>query len=143
MITSEYMDVDYYCTQVDDVLEKYDESLEIYHPSEWLKLTQNPKTKSIFRDVHIAITKATDKLEDLRALMKKDCEYIWTLILNEPLNEVHDHFFGEIIDIRTINIHELLEDFFIKSAELEYKYNVQENAKVFANALKEEIVINS
>jgi hypothetical protein len=137
LITSEYVDMDYYWSTLSDLNSKFDESLEVFYPARWMNLSLENTTKD--DDIDEAIDALNNAEETMHVLMNKaeeKCKWVWELILLSNFSEVKEYFFGENVQFDEQKVNEVLGDNLIEVYDgSNYKYTVEELAKEFAKQL--------
>lgn len=133
-ITAEYVDFYYYWAILDDIDEKFDESVETFYPAEWQKLYL-PETKGK-KNINNAMQKLDKAKESFWKLMedaKKQCKNIWSIIFTNASDEVLHVLFGKVFRPAPEYIEKLLEMDFMNMGI--WQYSVEESAKVFMAAM--------
>lgn len=142
-ITAEYMDMSHYYGEVANIAERFDQSLEIYHPEKWAKLTTpegtgNPLIDNIIQNLN----ELEDDLYELADEVENEVREIWTLILETENKEVRKELIGDIEEYTKEERLQALEDVIEDIFEVEYNDQVQKDTYNFAKAIKEVLEIN-
>lgn len=138
MATAEYMDLYYYHSNIQDVCEAYDESLEHFHPDDWINLNEdseendNKDIANLLAELDFTFLNVVNKAED-------QCRQAWLHVCECSSEEVYKYFFGEMLDITTEVFSAAVDETIEDISSIEYKYNIEDNTKCFAEKLRSNI----
>lgn len=145
MATAEYADMSNYWSQLYNIDEAFDESLEYYRPAGWINLGLKGTTED--EDIDDAIASLNETLNSFEAIMKKaeqKCIEMWKIVLLKPKDEVLKYFFGEVINFDRKKVEYVLEEQLIEICDsMEYDGVIENSAENFAKILKECLVSES
>lgn len=87
----------YYHSNVQDLCESYDESLEHFHPADWINLhdddeeeNDNKEVANLLAELDFTFLSVVNKAED-------ECRRAWSHVGECGSEEVFKYFFGEIL----------------------------------------------
>lgn len=143
MATAEYADMSSYWSQLYNIDEAFDESLEYYRPAGWLNLGLKGTTED--EDIDDAIVSLNETVNCFEKLMNKaeqNCIEMWKIALLKPKDDVLKYFFGEVINVDIKRVEHVLEEQIAEICDsIEYDGVIENSAENFAKVLKEYIVI--
>lgn len=142
MATAEYADMSTYWSQLYNLNEAFDESLEYYRPAGWLNLGLKGTTED--EDIDDAILSLNETVDYFKILMNKSeqkCIEMWKIVLLQPKDDVIKYFFGEVINIEMKKVKHVLEEQISEICDsMEYDGVIENSAENFAKVLKKYIV---
>lgn len=136
-ITSEYVDMEYYWSTLNDINSNFDESLEVFYPARWMNLSLENTTEVEEIDEAIdALESAEESMSILMDKAEEKCKWIWELILLSNFKEVKEYFFGKNVQFDEQKVSEVLDGNLSEVYDgSNYKYTVEDSAKEFAKQL--------
>lgn len=144
MITAEYLDFLHYWSQLLEISEKFDESLEVFYPAKWLDLSLGKDLNDdLIEGALESIRYAEGSFHYIMERAEKNCSNIWKIVFIESNKDVRKHFFGkEELNIQKELIEDVLENELMEVVDImEYRYNVDQATEKFAECL--EYLLNS
>ncbi|MGE5329893.1 MAG: hypothetical protein ACM3KR_10350 [Deltaproteobacteria bacterium] len=137
MVTAEYVDYACYYYELSNILENFDESLEYYNASAWLKLGLKGTTDNKLLDKsYKSLRKTEEVFYELMNYAEEKCLNMWNLVFFNAPKEVARHFFGKNIKYDEKVIKSVLDNFSEIVTEINYKYNIEDSTKAFVRELK-------
>lgn len=127
MLVAEYLDYFHYCSEVDDILERFDESMEHYDPSAWSE--RKPSTKkgsNLVLKTYKSIRDSSECLYELSSTKEKECKDLLEAIL-----KMDDETKIKVLGKAYLWDETVLEDIFENITEIEYQYNIEDSLKAF------------
>lgn len=135
--TAEYMDYINYWARINSVMESFDESLEVFHPEKWFNMTKTGTTESDLIDRTIeSLYEADDNMSELAREAEERCKELWEFLLLGDNKEVQTYFLGDISKYNKEDLCNAIEDVFENIFDIEYKCQVQNDTRNFANGIK-------
>ena len=135
--TAEYMDYINYWARINSVMESFDESLEVFHPEKWFNMTKTGTTQSDLIDRTIeSLYEADDNMSELAREAEERCKELWEFLLLGDNKEVQTYFLGDISKYNKEDLCNAIEDVFENIFDIEYKCQVQNDTRNFANGIK-------
>ncbi len=138
MATAEYVDFTYYCDILEELHEAFDQTLEVFYPSEWLNL--GPKIDNADKNLVQAeknVRKVQNVFEKLMDLAERKCAEMWRIVFYQSPDTVKKRLFGDVITFDKDLIDDVLSEKMYKVFdEIEYDGVVEHSAKSFAKSLK-------
>lgn len=136
--TAEYMDYINYWGKLNNIMENFDQSLEVFHPEKWFNMATGGTTESIIIDETISsLYDASDNMYELAIKAEERCKKIWEFMLLGNNKEAQTYFVGDISKYKEKDLIESIEYVIENVFEIEYENQVQNDAKNFANDIKE------
>ena len=90
-ITAEYVDMEYYWSSLSDINSRFDETLEVFYPANWMNLSLENSTNDDNIDAAIiALNNAEETMSILMDKAEEKCTWIWELILLSDFNEIKE-----------------------------------------------------
>lgn len=137
-ITAEYMDYIHYWGMLSNIMEDFDQSLEVFHPEKWFNMAKGKTTENKIVDQTIAsLYDASDNMYELANQAEERCKEIWKFMLLGNNKEVQKHFVGDISKYKEEQLLEAIECVIEDIFEIDYENQVQNDTKNFAEAIKE------
>lgn len=136
--TAEYMDYIHYWGELSNIMENFDQSLEVFHPEKWFNMTKERTTNSRVIDETISsLYDASDNMYELANKAEERCKEIWKFMLLGNNKEAQTYFVGDVSKYREEKLIEAIEDVIENIFEIEYQNQVQNDAQSFAKGIKE------
>lgn len=136
--TAEYMDYIHYWGELSNIMENFDQSLEVFHPEKWFNMAKGNTTESKVIDETISsLYDASDNMRELADKAEEKCKEIWKFMLLGDNKEAQTYFIGDISKYREEKLIEAIEDVIENVFEIEYQNQVQNDAQSFAKGIKE------
>lgn len=138
MITAEFIDMSYYCTQLSDISERLDESLEVFYPAKWMAISLGEDLKDNEMEEALENIRCTENsFYKLMERAEKKCSDIWRIVFIDFNREVRRHFFGEEeINFERVLIEDLLNNELLEVLDrMEYQYNTEKAVEDFSKHL--------
>ena len=137
-VTAEYMDYIHYWGELSNIMENFDQSLEVFHPEKWFNMAKGGTTESTLIDETISsLYDTSDNMYELANKAEERCKELWKFMLLGNNKEVQIHFVGDISKYSEKKLIEAIEDVIENIFEIEYENQVQNDAKNFAEGIKE------
>jgi hypothetical protein len=67
---------------------------------------------------------------------EEQCRRAWKLVFESKIDEVYNYFFGKMIKAGKKRVEETIEQTVEEILNIAYQYNIEQNAKAFADDLK-------
>lgn len=132
MATAEYVDYAYYWSQINDVLENFDESLEYFDTASWINIALNGAAYDKLSDLaYKSLHKTEDYFSKLLDQAEEKCINMWRIVFFNSNAKVIKHFFGKSIKFDAEVIESIFEDFYEVVSETRYAYSIEANVKNF------------
>lgn len=136
--TAEYMDYTHYWGQIENVMENFDQSLEVYYPEKWFRTVKEGGTGSELIDETIAsLYDASDNLYKLSSEAEKRCIEMWKFLLLGDNNKAKEHFLGDISKYTEKQLLDALEETTENIFDVQYENKVQNDTRNFAEEIRE------
>ena len=136
--TAEYMDYMNYWGGINNVMENFDQSLEVFHPEKWFNMTKTGTTENELVDEIVSgLRYVSSKMYNLAGNVEERCKDLWKFLLLGNNKEAQKHFVGDISMYSEEKLIEAIEDAIENIFEIEYENQVQSDAKNFADGIKE------
>ena len=138
MITAEYVDMSHYWSELANLEENFDESLEIFNPAGWVNIGLKGSTNDDIIDDAISSLKHTTNLfGNIMDKSEEKCINVWRFILKNPIKKVHKCFFGKIVNYNEEVINNVLSEDYIFEVSVKINYDgiVENSVKGFAENL--------
>lgn len=136
--TAEYMDYIHYWGELSNIMENFDQSLEVFHPEKWFNMAKGNTTENKVIDETISsLYDASDNMRELADKAEEKCKEIWKFMLLGNNKEAQTYFVGDISKYREEKLIEAIEDVIKNVFEIEYQNQVQNDAQSFAKGIKE------
>ena len=136
-ITAEYMDHMDYWGKIEDLVENFDQSLEVFHPEKWFRkakqgLTGNPLIDQVISN----LSETSDNMFELATEAEEKCREVWTFLLRGNNEEAKTHFLGDVSKYTEDQLIEALETTIENIYDVEYCNVVPTDAQSFADEIK-------
>lgn len=142
-VTSEYMDYMNYLGKLSEIIENFDQTLEVFHPEKWFKTVKQGSTGSQLIDETIeSLAIASDNMYELGDEAEERCKELWKFLLLGNDKKAQEYFVGDISKYSEDEKLEALEEVIENIYEVEYENQVQNDAKNFSNDLKYYLEMN-
>ena len=142
-VAAEYMDYFDYFTTLADVAENFDQSLEVFNPEKWMRLTVDNETGNFLLDNVIdSINEAEDNMFELSLAAEQECKKIWEYLLLGNDNEAKNFFVGDISKYTEEEIKDALDWAIENICDIPYHNQVQQDAKSFGDGIKDRLEFN-
>lgn len=139
-ITAEYMDYANYWGKIENVIEDFDQSIEVYHPEKWFRSSINGTTgKEIIDQTMSSLYKASDDMNKLFQEAEKGCIEVWKFLLLGDSKKAKEYFVGDISRYSEEELIYALEDTIENIFEIKYENQIQEDAKCFGESIRESL----
>lgn len=139
-LTAEYMDYTHYAGQLASIAENFDQSIEVYYPAQWFRMTTEKTTGNSLIDETISnINEAQDNMYDLSSQAEHKCIEIWKILLLGNDKEAKEFFVGDISKYNKKQILKALGEVIENIYDVGYENQVQNDAKNFGRAIKNEL----
>jgi hypothetical protein len=137
-VTAEYADMAHYWAQVSTVDENIDETVEVFNPAAWMKMTLSGHTGDPIIDEALHyVEQAANALAALMDQAEENCRKCWHMVLLIGPAEVRREFFGQDISVDVETVEEVLNDnLFDIFSEMKYDGTVRTSVSEFALVLK-------
>lgn len=136
-ITAEYMDYTNYYGELEDILENFDQSLEVFHPEKYYQILKGKIEKSCIMETYFSIKNAADNMQDLVREAEEKCKKIWKYMLLGDNKEAQKYFIEDISKHKKEELLQALEETIENIYDVDYNNEVQKDTKNFAKSIKE------
>lgn len=137
-VTAEYMDYIHYWAELENIMENFDQSLEVFHPEKWFNMVKGKTTENLLIDEIIDnLYDVSDNMRKLANEAEERCSKMWKYMLLGNNNEAKTYFVGDISEYEEKKIIEAVEAVIMDIFEISYENQVQNDAKNFAKGIKE------
>lgn len=139
-VTAEYMDYMHYWAALNNIMENFDQSLEVFHPEKWFNMTKEGNTGSNLIDETISsLDDASDNMYELADNAEERCRELWKFLLLGKVKEAQEFFVGDITGYDKEELTQAIEEVIENIYEIKYENQVQNDAKNFAKGIKESL----
>ena len=136
-LTAEYIDYTNYWLDLENVLENFDQSLEVFNPEKWFNMVKEGETGSnLIDETIISLREASENMSDLADMAEQKCREIWKILLLGKNKEAIEEFVGDIKDYNEEQLLQAIEDTIENIVEIGHANQVQEDCMNFANEVK-------
>lgn len=136
-ITAEYMDYMNYWARLNDIVENFDQSLEVFHPEKWFNMTKEGTTETgLIDDTILSLDTAEENMYELASEVEIKCREIWKFMLLGNNKKAQEYFVGDISKYSEEQLLDVIEGAIENILEVEYENQVQNDAENFANTIK-------
>lgn len=136
--TAEYMDYMHYWGELSNIMENFDQSLEVFHPEKWFNMAIGRENKTSLIDETISsLYDASDNMSELASKAEERCKEIWQFMLLGNNHEVQTYFIGSLFKYSKEMLLEAIDDVIENIFEIEYENQVQDDTQNFAKGIKE------
>lgn len=136
-ITAEYMDYIHYWSELEDVLENFDQSLEVFYPEKCFRTVKDGTTgRNLFDETMSNLYCATDNMSDLAFEAEDRCKEIWEMLFNSDKDDVKQCFLGDISNYTQEQLVEALEETIENIYDVDYANQIETDAESFAKKIK-------
>lgn len=133
MIVAEYLDYLHYSLGIDDILERFDESMEYYDPSTWFNGESSARDGSdLIIKTYNSVSKASTCLSDLARMKEKECRNTLESILKMD-DETKIKVLGKAYPWDEI----IIDTIFDNITEIEYQHNIEDSIEGFLKFIDE------
>lgn len=136
--TAEYMDYMNYWGSISNVMENFDQSLEVFHPEKWFNMSKTGITENELVDEIVSgLRYVSSRMYNLASNVEERCRDLWKFLLLGNNKEAQKHFVGDISMYSEEKLTEAIEDVIENIFEIKYENQVESDAKNFAGGIKE------
>lgn len=133
--TAEYMDYSHYSSELDWIIENYDQSLEVFHPEEWISILKEEEEWSIGETVS-SLNEAARNMTRLERDAEEKCREIWQYMLLGNNKEAQKYFVGSISKYQKEDLLESINNVIENVYKIDYKNQIQQDAENFSKEIK-------
>lgn len=135
--TAEYMDYMHYWGELSNIMENFDQSLEVFHPEKWFNMaTEGTAESRVIDETISSLYDASDNMYELATEAEERCKEIWKFMLLGKDKEVQTYFVGDISKYKEKDLIESIEYVIEDVFKIKYENQVQNDAKNFAEGIK-------
>ncbi len=92
--TAEYRDYINYWGRISNIMENFDQSIEVFHPEKWFNMTRTGTTENDLVDKTIlSLYETTDNMWELARSAEEKCKELWEFLLMNYNKETQKYFF--------------------------------------------------
>lgn len=133
MIVAEYLDYLHYSLEIDDILERFDESMEYYDPSAWFNGESSTRDGSdLTIKTYNSVSKASTCISDLVSMKEKECRNTLETILKMD-DETKIKVLGRAYPWDEIIINTIFDNI----TEIEYQRNIEDSMGGFLKFIED------
>lgn len=137
-VTAEYMDYINYWGEISNIMENFDQSIEVFHPEKWFNMTVGETTEHDLVDKTISsLYETEDNMRELANNAEEKCKELWQFLLLGNNEEAQKYFLGDISMYSKEILNEAIEDVLENIFDIKYENQVQNDTKNFAKEIKE------
>lgn len=136
--TAEYMDYMHYWIELNDIMENFDQSLEVFHPEKWFnRAIGKAVERSLIDETISSLYDASNNMYELTNQAEEKTKKIWRFMLLGNNKEAQTYFIDDISKYTEGKLIEALEYVIENIFEVKYENQVQNDAQNFAKGIKE------
>lgn len=137
-ITAEYMDYTAYWADLSYIVENFDQSLEVFKPQNWIRISKEHSTgNDLIDETIISLGKAEDNMFELKCIAEEKCKEIWKILLLGDDKEAKEYFVGENVKYEEEKVNEAIEAVIENIFDIRHRNVVEEDCENFAKKIKE------
>ena len=137
-VTAEYMDYINYWGKISNIMENFDQSIEVFHPEKWFNMTVGETTEHDLVDRTISsLYETEDNMRELANNAEEKCKELWQFLLLGNNEEAQKYFLGNISMYSKEILNEAIEEVLENIFDIKYENQVQNDTKNFAKGIKE------
>ena len=92
--TAEYRNYINYWGRISNIMENFDQSIEVFHPEKWFNMTRTGTTENDLVDKTIlSLYETTDNMWELARSAEEKCKELWEFLLMNDNKETQKYFF--------------------------------------------------
>jgi len=134
-----FLDYTNYYGELNNLLEKYDESMEYYDASTWFNLSiDGGKVDELLSESYTALNQADSMFRKLSNRAAEECAEALIIVLGAK-NSLQKYILGAEYDLNHEIIKKIIEEVFEDPYEIEYHYNMEDAFESFIKYINETI----
>jgi len=137
--SDEYRDISKYLYALVDIIEDFDESIENYHPSQWVKMGEGSTGNKTLDHAYRSLDQTIKYFRKLVDEIENNCIEIWKIALNHPSDDVLIYLFDCNKRYSANEINKVLGEFGDIVSDISNEDTEETSAKLIARTIKHKL----
>jgi len=134
-----FLDYTNYYGELNNLLEKYDESMEYYDTASWFNLPQDTgEVDGLLKESYMALSHAENMFDELSNRAMQECEEVLIIVLKAK-KDLQKYILGVEYSLRQETLKKVIEAVFEDPEQIEYHYNMEDTFESFIKHVNDTI----